>query len=127
MGRRRYPWGGDCEPLNDLAYPDAEEAVNGVIEDCSLGGLSDAELDIDGDGFVTCEILNIGEWEGDPSIVGGSDCNDNQSSAYPGAAYISDPNECMTDLDGDGTQTVHGLSVPVFEQRMMQASSLEEP
>ena len=42
-------------------------------------------------------------WEGDVSVIGGDDCNDDRPNAeytYPGAT--GDPNVCAQDLDGDG-------------------------
>ena len=35
------------------------------------------------------------------------DCDDNDASAYPGAAAIEGPNDCMRDNDGDGYGDLH--------------------
>jgi hypothetical protein len=46
--------------------------------------------DADNDGFV------------DAALFDGDDCNDEDSSTFPGAAELDDPTACMQDLDDDG-------------------------
>ena len=37
---------------------------------------------------------------------GGGDCLDGLATAYPGAAYLTNPNACLNDIDGDGYSDV---------------------
>lgn len=81
-----------------------------MINDCALTDLTDAEMDNDGDGFVTCTIDASG-WVGDSNVVGGDDCDDEDSSVSPVAVELCDGivNVCGATLptdeidnDGDG-------------------------
>ena len=98
--------GGDCEDDDPDAYPGATEKCNGVIEDFKGDGLCDEilpedESDDDSDGYVECSGYELQPWEGDSSVVGGEDCNDNSDFTFPGAA-INSPGVCSQDLNNDG-------------------------
>ena len=89
----------DCNDLIAAINPGAEEQCDGNDTNCN--GLIDDGLDVDGDGFRTCDIPG--------------DCDDNDPSVYPNAPELCDEadNNCngitddgigveFTDQDGDG-------------------------
>ena len=100
-----YGW-GDCQDDDIDVYPGAPEKCSGEVEDCDspdYGTVPDDEYDDDGDGYVECSGWFIGAWEGQPSVVGGDDCNDENDYTFPGAAELeTDPNLCVQDLNEDG-------------------------
>ena len=72
---------GDCDDINPLRYPGAQEVCDGLDSDCT-GGLSWPELDDDGDGFIPCSPIEpIHNFQ----IEGGGDCDDGPLSAQPGS------------------------------------------
>ena len=99
-----YGW-GDCQDDDIDVYPGAPEKCSGEVEDCDspdYGTVPDDEYDDDGDGYVECSGWFIGAWEGQPSVVGGDDCNDSNEYTFTGAAEISSPNLCVQDANEDG-------------------------
>jgi len=89
----------DCNDLIASINPGAEEQCDGNDNNCN--GIIDDGLDVDGDGYRTCDIPG--------------DCDDNDSSVYPNAPEVCDgvDNNCngldddgigveFTDADGDG-------------------------
>ena len=92
--------GGDCEPLINVINPGAQEVCNGVVDSCSLN-LDEDEMDMDGDGYVICDYDSI-TWRGDPSVIGGNDCNDLLFELYPGGAPLTSQTDCLADFNGDG-------------------------
>ena len=99
--------GEDCNDLDLTEYPIAIELCNGGFENCDhpMKGLYSApldEIDDDGDLYVECEDYDSLTWEGDSSVIGGGDCNDNRAETKPGGAPNTDSVACLTDLDGDG-------------------------
>ncbi|MCB9295772.1 MAG: BspA family leucine-rich repeat surface protein [Lewinellaceae bacterium] len=94
--------GDDCDDTNSSIFPGAPEICDGVDNDCD-GTIDDGlSFDVDGDGFTA-----PGSCQGS-----GDDCDDNNSSIYPGAPEICDgvDNDCdgtiddglSFDVDGDG-------------------------
>ena len=102
----------DCNDTDSDINPDADEVCDGIDNDCDgdlddaddslTGGLNTYYLDSDGDGygdintpFESCSI--------DTGYVDNSeDCDDGNSSTYPGAAQLDSTTACMSDADGDG-------------------------
>ncbi len=91
-----YPASEDCDDQDGTAYPGAEEACDGVDNDCD--GEVDEGWDADGDGHLTAEGCEAGD-----------DCDDADPAAFPGAdevPYDGVDQDCdgadLTDVDGDG-------------------------
>jgi hypothetical protein len=98
---------GDCDDQNDLIYPGGDEICDGVDNNCDEQIDEDVMLtfylDQDNDGFgdpnetlLACEIA-----EG--YVSNGSDCNDQEPTAHPGAEEICDglDNDCNEEIDED--------------------------
>jgi len=119
----------DCNDDDPSTYPGADETCDGEDNDCDSevdeGVTLTFYVDADGDGFgddsTTAEACEAGSGYS----ADGTDCDDSDSSVYPGAAEVCDAadNNCdgsvdegvMTtfymDADGDG----HGTSVASTE------------
>ncbi|MGC6510334.1 MAG: putative metal-binding motif-containing protein [Myxococcota bacterium] len=84
----------DCDDTNGTVYPEATEICDGLYNDCNAQAWSATqppvpEQDLDSDGYVECNLDPQG-WMGDPTVVGGDDCDDNDASLN------------YDDVDGDG-------------------------
>ncbi|MEC8380306.1 MAG: putative metal-binding motif-containing protein [Myxococcota bacterium] len=107
-GTRTRPISGlDCDDSiehGQSIYPNAEEICDGLYNDCSAAGWSATSLpsdesDNDSDGYVICEI-DVSGWDGDGTVVGGEDCDDNRDTRYPSANEICDGmfNDCESEF-----------------------------
>ena len=120
--------GGDCDDTDPAINPDAAEVCDGGVDNDCDGAADDADAsvtgqsswwpDSDGDSFGDATVAPILACQG---AVGDSsndsDCDDGDSSIYPGASELCDgadtncdgtlpPNE--TDPDGDGALACDG-------------------
>ena len=90
---------GDCDVSNPNIHPGQDEACDGVDTNCD-GELWEAELDFDGDGYVSCTLE--GDWLGEVDPAGGDDCDDTEPEYHVEQMFYSD-------TDGDGYGIENGL------------------
>ena len=105
----------DCDDNNASVYPGAEEICDNLDNDCNDEVDDGLDLitvyeDLDGDGFGNDDMSRIacGANFNETEIAG--DCDDNNSSIYPGAEEIPN-NGIDEDCDGlDFTSSTHNLA-----------------
>ena len=102
---------GDCDDLDAEVYPSAIEVCDGKLNRCEDddGQLTppSAEGDLDEDGYVSCTVTSLLDWDGD-AIFGGGDCDDSDEDEYPNAIWYLDE-----DSDGYGRT---GITLAECEQ-----------
>ena len=107
--------GTDCDDSLDSTNPAAIEICDNIDNDCDgqvdEDGVSNGSTwyaDNDGDGFgdPNTPLLQCGQPSG--YVIDSSDCDDNNSQCYPGAAENDSNSTCMQDNDQDG----YGDSTP---------------
>ncbi len=98
---------GDCDDNDISVYPGANEVLNGKDDNCD-GRVDEGSVcgDDDGDGYIerddptTCP--GYPDAYGD-SLLGGSDCNDDDPRVYPGAPELFNGQDESCDGVVDGT------------------------
>jgi len=91
--------GSDCNDTNANVFPGATQICDGLQNDCNMSGIPSDELDNDGDGYVECNY-NAATWEGTPTVIGGNDCDDTDSTRFPGAPELCDGQRNNCDFSG---------------------------
>ena len=96
----------DLDPLASPGFP-AEELCDGADNRCA-GALDPSEADVDQDGWLVC--TGFYDRGPDPDLHGGGDCNDLDSSAWPGGEEFStDDVDCNCDgVSGEGFDDARG-------------------
>lgn len=100
----------DCDDTSNGVHPDATETCNFIDDNCS--GTADeglptntyyADADGDGHGAAASPIASCKAPDG--YVSSNDDCNDNASSAYPGAIEICNgiDDDCDTSVDEGGS------------------------
>ena len=107
---------GDCDDTDSGQRPGADEVENGEDDDCD-GTIDEGTnaYDDDGDGWSenegdcddTTVTITAADCDGDGYLgtdYGGDDCNDTDSSIYPGASEVCDlaDNDCNGISDDEG-------------------------
>jgi hypothetical protein len=90
----------DCDDTDNTVFPGATELCDGQMNDCNGSSIPVNEVDNDGDNYVECTI-DAGGWDGEPSIVGGNDCDDTDPNNYHANPERCDgtDNNCDTVID----------------------------
>ncbi|MEZ4320387.1 MAG: MopE-related protein [Myxococcota bacterium] len=105
--------GSDCDDMNALVNPGSVEVCNGIDDDCDAVVDDDAadavqyffDADLDGFGDPSNTTLSCAQPPG--TSLSGEDCNDTDSTVYPGAQDV--PNDGI-DQDCDGFDGCFGTS-----------------
>jgi len=97
----------DCDDNDPRRFPDASETCNGIDDDCD--GVIDEDandavlyyVDADGDGFGNPDITSDACEAPTGFVENGSDCDDTESTAFPGGEEICDEidNDCNGEVD----------------------------
>ncbi|MCZ7684932.1 MAG: putative metal-binding motif-containing protein [Sandaracinaceae bacterium] len=122
----------DCNDGNAAIHPGAAELCDGLDNDCSSGGGTDASEDADGDGHAAVGAACTG------GPLPRDDCNDADASVHPGAAELCDgiDSNCSVgggaepgeDADGDGHAPVGAACTGgPFPSRRLQRRQRHDP
>ena len=100
----------DCNDSSNTTYPTANEYCDGVDNDCDGTTDEDTAVDVltwytdaDSDGYGNATITDIDCYQPTGFVADNTDCNDSNSSTYPGADEYCDGHDdnCDGDIDED--------------------------
>ncbi len=104
----------DCDDTDAFVNPDSEELCDGVDNDCDgetdEDSATDASTwfrDLDGDGFGDADHSTVACYTPDDYVENPADCDDLESSTYPGATEYCDgvDNNCNDVVDEGAVDT----------------------
>ena len=105
---------GDCDDADSSVHPGADEYCNGADDDCDGDideiGVVDGSTyyaDTDGDGYGDPDSTTMGCEDEEGYVADATDCDDDDSSTYPGAEELCDEvdNDCNDLVDDGASET----------------------
>ncbi len=94
---------GDCDDGDSAAHPDAEEACDGLDNNCD-DELPTDEEDGDGDGWMACD----GDCDDGDALLTPDDADGDGQSSCDGDCDDGDATLNLIDMDGDGVDSCSG-------------------
>jgi hypothetical protein len=96
--------GTDCDDDNSAIFPSATEiAADSIDQNCDGEELCYVDSDSDGYGSSLPPITSTDvDCNGSNEAENTDDCDDNDSTAFPGSAELESTTDCRKDSDGDG-------------------------
>jgi hypothetical protein len=96
---------GDCDDGDAAVFPGAEEACNGIDDDCDDEADEGLELrtyylDVDGDGYGGTAISEQACGPSSNYVDNADDCDDADDDIHPEAVELCDPDDVDEDCDG---------------------------